>query len=121
MTTKAAHAQTPALILTPHALEAADISDYLLRRGYPAVITETRLDGLAAALDSSARPPHLVFFGFPISNPDARDWLQSAMAKEWRIILIHGDTTEPELQSLPMLSRPFATPHLDAAMLLLGE
>ncbi|UWQ43815.1 hypothetical protein K3718_20690 (plasmid) [Leisingera aquaemixtae] len=120
MSTTAAGAQTPVLILTPNALEAADISDYLLRRGYPAVSTETRLDGLAAALDYAAQP-HLVFFGFPLSVPAARDWLQSAMAKEWRLILINGDTTEPELRSLPMLSRPFATPHLDAAMQLLGE
>lgn len=121
MSTKAAGAQTPVLILTPNALEAADISDYLLRRGYPAVSTETRLGGLAAALDYASQPPHLVFFGFPLSNPAARDWLQSAMAKEWRLILINGDTAEPGLRSLPMLSRPFATPHLDAAMQLAGE
>lgn len=121
MSTKAAGVNAPVLILTPHALEAADISDYLLRRGYPAVSSETRLDGLANPLEFTARVPHMVFFGFPLSDPEARDWLQSAMATEWRIILINGDTTEPELKALPMLSRPFATPHLDTVMQLLGE
>lgn len=121
MSTKAVGANAPVLILTPHALEAADISDYLLRRGYPAVSSETRLGGLGNPLEFTARAPHMVFFGFPLSDPAARDWLRSAMATEWRIILINGDTTEPELQSLPMLSRPFTSQHLDAVMQRLGE
>ncbi|MDC0737847.1 hypothetical protein N6L24_06130 [Cognatishimia sp. SS12] len=121
MNTHEVGVNAPVVVLSPNALELADVSDYLLRRGFPIVISETRLDGLAARLSTATDKPRLVFFAFPLEAAGARDWLMSAINKGWRIVLINGDTTEPELQSLPMLSRPFDTPHLDALMKDIGE
>ncbi|WP_264210620.1 hypothetical protein [Leisingera thetidis] len=114
-------AEAPVLILTKNAFEAVDISDYLMRRGLDAVLSETKIEQCAAFLNDGLPPPRLVFFAFPLSDPAARDWLFTALSKNWRIILVNGDTAEPELQSLPMLTRPFKTSHLDAVMQMVGE
>lgn len=116
MSTTAERAAQPILILTPNAMEAADISDYLLRRGYQTVVSELQLDGVVSPKDEAAKAPQLVFFGFQINQTGARSWLDAALARGWPVVLVNGDTTEPEYQRLLMLSRPFDTPHLDAIM-----
>lgn len=114
-------AEAPVLILTKNAFEAVDISDYLMRRGLRTVLSETKIELCARFFDDGLPPPRLVFFAFPLSDPAARDWLFTALSKNWRIILVNGETSEPELQAVPMLTRPFKTAHLDAVMDLAGE
>ncbi|WP_260006558.1 hypothetical protein [Leisingera sp. M527] len=121
MGTETRGAEAPVLILTKNAFEALDISDYLMRRGLDPVLSETKIEQCSAFFDDSLPPPRLVFFAFPLSDPAARDWLYTALSKKWPVILVNGDTTEPELQSLPMLSRPFKTSHLDAVMEMVSE
>lgn len=121
MGSKTDGAEAPILIFTNNAFEAVDISDYLMRRGLNTVLSESKIEHCAGYLDDSLPPPRLVFFAFPLSIPAARDWLFTALSKNWRIILVNGETTEPELQALPMITRPFKTSHLDDAMRLIGE
>ncbi|MBY6065643.1 hypothetical protein KUW17_02750 [Leisingera aquaemixtae] len=121
MGTETTGAEAPILILTGNTLEAVDITDYLMRRGLDNVISATKIELCTAFLDDRTPPPRLVFFAFSLSDPAARDWLLTARAKGWRIILVNGESTEPELQDLPMLTRPFSTSHLDAVMILAGE
>lgn len=106
----------PVLILSPNALEAADIGDFLLRRGCPGVITETRLNSASSPLNYLAHAPKLVFFAFPLNANESKDWVKSALAKDWQIILINGDNTDPDFQSLRMISRPFSSSQLEAAL-----
>ncbi|WP_241477406.1 hypothetical protein [Leisingera sp. ANG-S5] len=114
-------AEAPVLILTNNAFEAVDISDYLTRRGLNAILTESKVEHCTGFLEDGLPPPRLVFFAFPLSNSAARDWLTDALSKKWRVILVNGDTAEPELKALPMLTRPFKTAHLDAVMEMVGE
>ncbi|NIZ12090.1 hypothetical protein [Phaeobacter sp. HF9A] len=116
MSTTAERAAQPILILTPHAMEAADISDYLIRRGYPIVISELQLNGIMSPMEDTTMPPPVVFFGFQVNQTAARQWLDAALARDWPVVLVNGDTTEAEYQGLLMLSRPFDTAHLDAIM-----
>ncbi len=121
MGTETRGADAPVLILTKNAFEALDISDYLMRRGLDNILSETKIEHSSAFFDDSLPPPRLVFFAFPLSDPAARDWLFTALSKNWSVILVNGDTKEPELQSLPMLTRPFKTSHLDAVMQMISE
>lgn len=114
-------AEAPVLILTKNAFEALDISDYLTRRGLKNILSRSEIEQCSAFFDDGLPPPRLVFFAFPLSEPAARDWLFTALSKSWPVILVNGDTKEPELQSLPMLTRPFKTSHLDAVMQMAGE
>lgn len=121
MGTITAGAEAPILILSGNALEAVDITDYLVRRGMDNILSATKIELCATFLDDRTPTPRLVFFAFHLSDPAARDWLLTARAKGWRIILVNGESTDPELQDLPMLTRPFSTNHLDAVMKLAGE
>ncbi|MEW2913624.1 hypothetical protein [Leisingera sp. JC11] len=121
MGTEPSGANAPILILTENTFEAVDISDYLMRRGLDDIISETKIELCEAFLDDRAPTPRLVFFAFPLRDPAARNWLLAARDKGWRIILVNGKTTDPDLRNLPMLTRPFATAHLDAIMGQVGE
>ncbi|NVK14316.1 MAG: hypothetical protein HWE35_09060 [Rhodobacteraceae bacterium] len=116
MGTEPSGADAPILILTENAFEALDISDYLARRGLGSVVSETKIEHCGTFLDDCAQPPRLVFFAFSLGVPAARNWLLAARDRGWRIILVNGKTTDPDVKGLPMLTRPFATSHLDAVM-----
>ncbi|OBY27283.1 hypothetical protein [Leisingera sp. JC1] len=121
MGTEPSSADAPILILTENTFEALDINDYLMRRGLDNIVSETKIERCDTFLDDSTPPPRLVFFAFSLGVPAARNWVLAARDKGWRIILVNGKTTDPDVKGLPMLTRPFATAHLDAVMEQIGD
>ncbi len=121
MGTESRSADAPILILTENTFESLDISDYLMRRGQAKIVSETKIEHCDTFLEDGAPPPRLVFFAFSLGVPAARNWLLAARDRGWRIILVNGKTTDPDVKGLPMLTRPFSTAHLDAVMDQIGK
>ncbi|MEM8824456.1 MAG: hypothetical protein AAGF30_12660 [Pseudomonadota bacterium] len=112
-----------ALIVSLEAIEAIDIDEFLVAKGWdPSVVVQTadQARRMLMLSEQTMQAFSLAVFGLNANSPDLGPFLDICAEQAVRVLHLNGETKLEPADNISTLARPFTTQDLDASLRALG-